>query len=270
MIFFVLLVYSEKYYEKALYELNELAKKTSGSSNYKLLVVNNNNQLDLSKFDYLRSKIDFIEGDNTGFEFSGWDVATAYLRTNYNITNSYIAYANDTFCHHRKWGFYQKYKFSHAFKYFIQSNISGLCGEKNIFSNKVNLNNVELDGWISTYLFMISTDFLINNNVKFDNATNKESCFFSVITENEIKFNSNFDEELAKHLNSWLFPSNEKNGWYKANDSSLIEKRNKLKSILNEKLLSANIKNKCGEIIDINSFLIPSMLRYLKKLLVGK
>ncbi|PPB85797.1 hypothetical protein [Acinetobacter soli] len=263
MIFFVLLVYSEKYYEKALYELNELAEKISSNSNYKLLVVNNNNNLDLSKFGYLRSKIDFIEGDNTGFEFSGWDVATTYLKTNYNISNSYIAYANDTFCHHRNWDCLTKKKFIHEFKKMIKESKRGICGEVNSFNRSFELNNCILNSWVSSYLFIISSNILLDYNFKFDNAKKYYSYWVLNITKEKIYFSEEFSIHLSYHLNRWLFPKSKK-GWYKAKNATIEEKRNKLYSILNEKLLTANVLNRGGAIYDVNDFMNINLFKRLK------
>lgn len=256
MIYCVLLVYSKEYYKKTLSEFEKLVKSLE-VDDYKIIIVNNNPDL-LFKFDIL--------GNNDGLEFSGWDSAVSFIRKKYVFKNDYIIFANDTFCQHRKWGIYQKYKFSHAFNNFIQSKLSGLCGEKNKISESFRISDIEIDGWISTYLFIISSDLLDNYNLRFDTVTGAESEFYSYVTETGVQFNPDFDLNLAQHLNNWLFPLDPSKGWYKSRHAPLSVKENKLKSILNEKKLTANVLYNGGKVVDINSFFIPKVINFLKKL----
>ncbi|MDH2171772.1 hypothetical protein N5J50_05900 [Acinetobacter johnsonii] len=253
MLVLVLLVYTEKYLSKALEEINFLAKNIS--KDYKVIIVNNNCNL----------KVDnSIEGNNDHYEFSGWDSAVNLIRDKYKDKVKYIVFANDTFCHHRKWSMYQRLKFSTGFKKFINQKSFGICGEKNSFGEDFFLNDTKLHGWISTYLFILNSSFVLSENFKFNRASETMNYYIDDISEIGITFNHVFDENLAKHLNLWLYPLDNNKGWYKAQSSTPRQKLNKLESILNEKLLTQAIIQSNGKICDINLSFFFRLIKSLK------
>uniref|UniRef100_UPI00124FF819 hypothetical protein n=1 Tax=Acinetobacter ursingii TaxID=108980 RepID=UPI00124FF819 len=159
MIVFILLVYTEEYFPKAWREINFLAKNIS--HDYKIIVVNNNHNFTLDSA---------IIGNNDHYEFSGWDSGVELIKEKYKDNLEHVVFANDTFCHHRKWNFYHKMKFITGFKKFINQNSFGICGEKNYFGKDFFLNDTKLQGWISTYLFIVNSYFVLSENFKFNRA----------------------------------------------------------------------------------------------------
>ena len=253
MIIFVLLVYTENYLSKAMKEINFLANNIS--NDYKVIVVNNNQHLKLDGA---------ICGNNDHYEFSGWDSGVELIREKYKDNVEYIVFANDTFCHHSKWNFYHKMKFITGFKKFINQKTFGICGEKNSFGREFFLNDTKLQGWISTYLFIVNSSFVLNENFKFNRASEIMDTYIDDISESGIKFHLNFDEKLANHLNCWLYPLGDSKGWYKAKSSTPTQKLNKLESILNEKLLTQAIIQSNGKICDINLSFFFRLIKSLK------
>lgn len=268
MIFFVILIYSERYYTQAIYEFDKIARSVSRNDCYKVIIINNNKNLKLDSFRKKNINFQFIDGDNEGFEFSGWDKATEYIKKNYLIENDFIVYANDTFCHHRKWNYLTKSKFISEFRKFIDDSRKGICGEVNTFNQYFLLKNQKIDSWISSYLFILSSNIISEKEFKFDNSSEFFSDWVSNINSEGVFFNTDFSVKLGIHINNWLFPKSGK-GWYKAERATLQEKRNKLYSILNEKALTANIVKFGGGVYDVNDFLKINFFKKLKKVLKG-
>lgn len=256
MIVYVLLVYSKEYLRKAIDEMNFLAK-TIGVD-YKIIIINNNKDLVVEYS---------IQGDNSAYEFSGWDTALNYIRENINEKLQGVVFANDTFCHHRKWGGFQRLKFSTSFKKMIFRNFSGICGDKNSFMKDFNVLGENMNGWISSYLFFISPDIIFNKDFKFNMIDLYVKDWIIDINEKEgVVFSDHLDESLSIHLNNWLFPS-ENYGWYRAKNTSIEQKASKLRSILNEKILTANILKLGGYVYDVNNITYFKYYYLLKRVL---
>lgn len=254
MIYYILLVYGNKYYKNAIQELQSLSKHI-GNGDFNIIVVNNDSNV------YIENT---IKGDNSSYEFSGWDTAVDFLK-NSGITADYIIFANDTFCHHRKWGFYQKIKFSYGFNKFIKNKRRGICGDRNSFSSNFSLLNIEMSGWISSYLFVVNSEYIFKRDMKLDFIQDSmEDYVISCSDDIGIRFKNNFDKDLAVHINNWLYPTTNNNGWYNAKNVNSEKKMAKLKSILNEKLLSANILKMSGDIYDVNDI---KLIKLIKKVL---
>ncbi|MEB5476806.1 hypothetical protein [Acinetobacter pollinis] len=256
MIYYVLLVYGDKYYENAINKLKDISKKI-GDRSFNLIVVNNDSTV------YIPNS---ITGDNSAYEFSGWDSAVKDLKYRIN-EGDYFIFANDTFCHHRKWKWYQKFKFSYAFNDFFKNKFNGICGDVNSFGKDFNLSGVVTQSWVSSYLFMINSSLILHESFKFDSIEDNISKYVENISdESGIEFVDNFDDELGKHLNNWLYPR-DNDGWYNAKNCSSKDKLKKLKSIINEKLLSINVLKLGGNICDVNSLKIFRIIGIIKKIL---
>lgn len=249
MVVFVLLVYSEKYYLKAFEEIKKLS---SNFKNSQIIIVNNNKDWNLDNS---------VIGNNESFEFSGWDTAISYMKEILNNKPKYVVFANDTFCHHRSWGLWQKIKFTLAFKSMYMSNKTGICGEKNSIGSQFKLLDQEIDGWISTYLFMVSSDIVFNEKFKFSQAKkNMDRIVLNIDNNSGIKLCEHIDRKFERHINNWLFPTNNK-GWYKANNVNIDFKLKKLECILNEKLLTSYVCKVNGRINDVNSFFVFKLVK---------
>lgn len=249
MIVFVHLVYYEKYAFKSLIELREIANNIGDK--YKIILVNNNQNMILDSIFFPNMDLTILKGDNSKYEFSGWEVGLKYIKNNYEEEIENIIFSNDTFCFHRKWGYFQRLNFTNKFKKFYKDQITGICGEKNNISMDYKIDNISNDGWISTYLFMISND-LILQGLKLNNLGEKIYDYVIDVNDEEIIFRESFDKELGKHINNWLYPKKGKKGWYNSVNVNTYQKKKKLECILNEKILSCEVKKKGGIILGLN------------------
>lgn len=122
------------------------------------------------------------------------------------------------------------------------------CG----LEKKYSICNLSADFWVSTYLFLMSGKLVNQLNRKI--SLNKEVLTSLVELETKkFKFDSSVSKNMQEHLQEWLYPEKDINyAWYKANETSDEIKLKKVKTILNEKYISAFCQTKGGKIIDIN------------------
>lgn len=257
MVYLVLLIFYDKYYERSLIEIFKLAE--SITNNYEIIVVDNGS----NKNNY--ENVVFLKGDNSYYEFSGWDVALNYLREKKDVEKANFIFANDTFCFHREWNKKLMHKFSKKFLEFMENNDKGIVGEVNSFYEDYVIDGQVNKEWVSTYMFMLSSEYICDNDFKFNRMPIFWNSNVLSINENEVVFKENFDKKLSKHLNLWLFPVSSKFGWYNAGSSKLTQKQKKLESILNEKELSSFVVKKGGEIFNINAGFFCNLKKIVKK-----
>lgn len=246
----VLVCYYPKYKKRAIHDFLDILKNIS--LNYNLLVVNNNENINNTSddcFSYINYE---INGSNNAWEFSAWDEGVEYLRENKLISEEdIIIFANDTFCHHRIFTFYNKWIFSRAFNK-LASHDKLFVGELCKLPFYYVIFGLNANSWISTYLFGIRCKDLPTIE-PFDKVGQIKDVSQSIrIIKNNI-FLSDSSAEICAHLSRWLFPSMYKHGWYKAKagmvDDGLLF--NKLKAIVNEKLLSAQAVNRGLTMYDV-------------------
>lgn len=260
MLVIVLLVYYEKYCASSLFEIKKIAQKTS--DNCKIILVNNNpNEIFEDDF----TDVIYLKGDNSNYEFSGWDVALKYIRRNYNSEeNLSVIFANDTFCFHRKWFYLKRISFIFLFKDFIKRNRRGIGGEVNSICQSYCINDQINLGWVSTYLFILSGDIVLDEKFYLNNINSYWDKFILKVDNDNIYFKTEFDENLGLHLNKWLFPKKNEKGWYNSSNINIEKKIKKLESILNEKLLSSNIIRMNAFIYDVNNYGYFKFYKFLK------
>lgn len=245
--------------------LGILIKLNSCFEGRKLIIVVNNN----GPLKELRKTEDIvqIEGDNRFWEFSGWDKAIEYISQRNIITDdSKIVFANDTIGAHRFFTLLDIIAYYKAIKV-MPKNMPCMIGELNTFNENFSIDSIQADSWISTYLFAVNTKFLqnIRRTVSVEN-------FGIELIRSEKNINGIFNligvevsKNLLYHINNWLFPKKKYYGWYGAEKIRLgddILLYGKLRSILNEKKLSAICVNSDGILIDVYSGKIISL--YLK------
>lgn len=227
----ILLVYYEKYYENAL---QEFLKILDGLGfNYQLLIVSNNKNIKK------KDKI-IYEGNNANWEFSGWDEGIE-LTSPYH-KNDFFIFCNDTFCHHRSWGFIQRDSFTNAFKNVMSNNYDGIVGEVDTFKTEFSVSGSNATSWVSTYLFGMSARTL----EKLDGKLSLKSEFLNrlvpVVHGGEILWDDGggLSDSLKARIENWMSHKN-KYGWYKRNCANSI-KLNKIRSIVNEIYISAYLQ----------------------------
>lgn len=67
-------------------------------SKARLIIVNNNESISNAGYE----SYDWIEGNNTNWDFSGWSSGLANIEELKDCDS--VIFSNDTFCHHNRWG----------------------------------------------------------------------------------------------------------------------------------------------------------------------
>lgn len=255
MVYGVLLLYYDKYAFRAINEFKMLLSNLD--SDYRIILVCNNFNLKqniLKKIDY-----NVLDGDNSAWEFSGWQKGLSSLSLE---DNDVVIFANDTFCHHNYWGKYEKFLFQKQFKKLIKKNskkpFSAISGNVDTFGEKFSLEGCSASGWVSTYLFLITGTLLKQLDNKL---TIRELISFDGI-KGDFIWDDGVSENLKKHIINWMFSIGDaQSGWYKKDDVDLMYKSKKIQSILNEKYLSACCNKNGGIVYDVKDINILRKIR---------
>ena len=230
----VLLVFYPEYIDSATRQLNNFLK--SISSNVDLILVNNGAAIVSKKDDVLA----VIHGNNYLREFSAWNVGLEYCQENGLLENcDLLVFANDTFCHHNKFGLFTRFAFKNKFKRIMnESDKAAMAGEKFSLGLPYTLNGLISNSWISTYLFSFNRPALLK--IKSLTPSIPIENFYTT-GENGIQFSELVGENLQKQITKWLTGSSATawRGIKKTGQSGLIELQGKANSIICEKHLSA-------------------------------
>ena len=255
MVYGVLLIYYDKYAIRAIHEFKLLLDKLD--CNYEITLVCNSPGLKNNLPQNSNFKI--VDGDNSSWEFSGWD--RGIIKDDLH-DNDVIIFANDTFCHHNYWGKYEKFLFEKQFAKLIKKNsskpFSAISGNVDTFGENFSLEGCSTSGWVSTYLFLVTATLLkqLDNKVTTRKLINYDEINDDLIWDESIS------ENLKKHINNWMFLNTDaQSGWYKKDDVDLIYKSKKIQSILNEKDLSASCNENGGIIYDVKDINILRKIR---------
>lgn len=242
MLYGVLVCYYEKYKNKAISDFFEFLSDID--DNFNLIVVNNNQSLPL--YGGGDARVIEIFGSNRGGEFSAWDEGLHFIKDKYLVLkdSDRFVFANDTFNHHRFFGFIDKYYFKKAILESLNVPHPVLVGEVNSFGESFIVDGVMANGWVSTYLFSMNFNFL-QTAIPFNMNDDYFSSLVKSTTKKEIIFTDLVSKNMALHLNNWLLPSKRKHQWYGGKNANLELFKFKLKAIMNEKVLSINLA-KCG------------------------
>lgn len=251
----VLVCYYPEYRNKAIKKL--LCILNALTDDYKLLVVNNRNSVDKKEYGCSELIHHEIDGSNKSWEFSAWDEGVFYLRENGLISDSdIIVFANDTFCYHRPFSFYNKWLFVNAFrKLFFNEGL--FVGEICQLPFYYTIFGLKANSWISTYLFGVRYKDLPSLE-PFDKVGQMINVPELIKIVDKKILISRSSPKICMHLSNWLFPSIGEHGWYKAKNGNLDGDLvfNKLKAIVNEKLLSAQAIGKGLNLYSIYRFKI--------------
>lgn len=267
MVYGVFVSYYPEYKETSFIEFIDILKRTN--QEFSIIVVNNNKQSNVFDKKQIDSVLEIV-GTNSGWEFSAWDEAIQFIRSNIkNLTaNDYFVFANDTFNQHRFFNFYDKHLFVSAFLKNMKNDVPLLVGEVNSFNQEFSVASYAGNNWVSSYLFFANLKLIESIN-KFDviNALVPDSV--ASIEDGVIKFDHLISLNLACHLNSWFFPKKKSKGWYGSGNSDKQLLFLKIKAILNEKLLSLRcVEN--GLLIDVYSSMVSRFYLRLKYYLYNK
>lgn len=257
MIYGVILVYYEKYHVAAVNEFKKILDSVDPDN--KLVVVTNNPKL-------ISPENGYILGNDLESEFSGYDVGIGRIKD--VLPDGHVIIANDTFCHHRHWGAFERRTFVKAIKAAREDNVIGIVGEVDTFRKKIQILGLESTSWVSTYLFLASVGFLasLNWTLSINKATAKK--LIGCDSHNQLIWNdAAVGSNVITQLTKWLSEDN-RQGW-RNRSASAASKIIKIRAILNEFYVSACAEAngfKVGDVYDKLNFLDRATLKYVRVL----
>ncbi|WP_117235687.1 hypothetical protein [Vibrio maerlii] len=252
------LIYTDNHLGEGMLEINKILGRMFGSFNANYVIVDN--------ADSIEERCDnnqyFIHGDNSCFDFSGWDKGYVFAEEQGLIkSDSIILFANDTF-------FQRNYADGENFLDVFDSNIiqgrnldESAIGYLDDFPKVVTLDGIEYKSWIRSNIFFIPQGVMRKlGSMVFDFPKSR------IFSDDIKKFWS--DDPLISanwkaYISSWLFGmQDEKFPEYKLNwlksrpldDSNWLFFQNKAMTILSEHYLTARLFDMKVPIIDTNVF----------------
>lgn len=242
----ILLVFYPEYIDGATRQFNNFLK--SISPNATLILVNNGAAI-VSKKDGVLA---VLQGNNNLREFSAWNTGFDYCRKNGLLENcNLLVFANDTFCHHNKFGVFTRFAFKNKFKRIMdESSKAAMAGEKFSLGLPYALNGLISNYWISTYLFSFNRSAFLK--IKSLTPSIPIESFYTA-GDNGIQFSELIGENLQKQITKWLTGSNATawRGIKKTGQSGLMRLQGKANSIICEKYLSAFATTNEISLIDV-------------------
>ena len=258
-IFIIFLIYGEKFKDQGLLKLSDIVSRMFPSLEANFIVVDNALPMEYKKNE---NGVLTIGGDNSLWEFSGWDRGIRYLDSHFdNKTKSLILFANDTF-------YRRTYKDGVDFLDVFDAPIiekkdlmNSAIGYLDDFPKEVSLNGIKYKSWIRSNIFIIPYHIAIKLHplsLAFD-----DSKVFSDVP-NEFWANDDFISNNWKaYISSWMFGKVDNNypeyrlKWLKArpvNDENYEFFKTKAICILSEHYLSARLLDMNVPVIDTNIF----------------
>ncbi len=260
-IIILFLVYGNKHVQSGLEKIEEIISRMFPSTNTDYLVIDNNLP---TSFCGKKANILTIGGDNTLFEFSGWDHAISYMHENMNYSNeSLVLFVNDTF--HRR-DYKQGKDYLDFFDLSIINNkdvMNSAIGYLDDFPRDVSLNGIKYNNWIRSNIFFLPAHIVREIYPLSYSAIFEPQAIFS---NDPNYFWSNTDsisENWKAYISSWLFGTINNNypeynlNWLKATPAGAENHeyfKKKALCILSEHYLSARLLNMSTPIININIF----------------
>lgn len=261
MLYGVMLLFYPAYQVRAIKRFESILKKID--PDFRLLLVVNNDSINCDSL----SGYNYILGDNSNWEFSGWESALKYLSP-IDDTSSVI-FSNDTFCHHNLWGVYEINKFSQTFKRLYKKNrrlpSPVLSGSTQTFKEVFSIFGSESDLWVSTYLFLTTGALLNKLKLKMSLSSDEVEKIINIGDDGIVSFSTEISDNLGVHIIDWMYPPENSDGWYNHSDVDALHKKKKIVSILNEKYLSINCIKCGGSIVEV--FTIKRVKYFIRKLI---
>ncbi len=237
----VLLTYYEPYRTRAIAQFEALLESLPGQH---ALVVVNNGPADTMP---MRVGITVIAGNNSHREFSGWDAGLAYCRESGLLEKSDLTvFANDTFCHHNKFGPITRFAFARAFRRLLQAPAApALTGEIHALGKPYQIDGLTGDRWVATYLFGISRG-LLERLEQLTPAIPMADFYrqkhHGNDNEDTLEFSDLLSPNLVRHVEQWLLGSGNtrwQGGSANGPARTLVQLQGKANSVLCEKYLTA-------------------------------
>ena len=256
----ILLAYYPPYFNEAVRQFNRLLETLPGR--YSIVVVNNGPAPGQPGRDH----VVVISGDNSTREFSGWDAGVEHCRRNGLLEDSdLVVFANDTSCHHNKFGPFTQSAFRRALRRLLEAPHEPVAaGEIHALGKPFVIDGLTSDRWIATYLFGLSRAAMLRLGCLTPPRPLRD--FYCEPEPGRLKFASDVvSPNLARHIEDWLLGSG--NTRWPGNAAigarTLAQLRGKADSVLCEKHLSARLLANGGSLVDV--FGSP-VLRHLRRI----
>jgi hypothetical protein len=231
LIYCFYLIFNPADIEKSLGRLKKFLLSTGNS--FKILVINNGEEL----FNVNANSIELIRGDNTFWEFSGWEKARQSLNstTEFNVHDKFL-FVNDTFDRNHSFSWMTSKLYQHKLSSLSKSK-GFVLGEMHSKAIDFNIDGYEFRNWISSYFFLLDHKAYLSTSF----VSKRLSDAVLDVSDTEIKLDRAIVcDKLTRHINLWLRPKTK--GWYLAKSADNLLIRNKCIAILHEKHLSAQLK----------------------------
>ena len=253
------LVYGEEHASEGLEVLNKIAKRMFPGSSIRVVIIDNALPADYQKE---KSGNIVIGGENSMFEFSGWDRGVRYMLKNMGAGDSTLVFfANDTF--HRR-AYKDGGDFLDVFDRAIVENrdfMNSAIGYLDDFPKNVVLNGIVYNSWIRSNIFILPAN-LVKKLYPLSYHIDPSEIFSS----NADEFWSDTDlisDNWKAYISSWLFgKSNDAYPeyslhWIKAEPYNAENReffKKKALCILSEHYLTARLFDWGVPIIDTNIY----------------
>lgn len=242
----ILLTYYERYVDYAILQFDAFLHTLPGTCS--MIVVHNGP----TPIKNNRPGLKIFTGDNSVREFSGWEVGLAHCRHSGLLEKSdLVVFANDTFCHHNKFGSVTRFAFRQALCQLLRlPSAPVVAGVIHSFGKSFCIDGLELDRWVATYLFGLSRGMLHQLHRLMPLTQMADFYCHDVDTLN---FSDRVSPNLASHVKHWLQGSGRTR--MKGTDAigtlTLAQLQGKSNSILCEKYLSAYALAQGGTLLDV-------------------
>lgn len=261
----LLLLYYQPYADASIRQFISILNAVSSDN---LLIIVDNNGLVLPPITH--PNIHRVSGDNFLREFSGWQAGLHYCQQHRLLpSNGILVLANDTFCHHNKFGPITRMAFVKAFKRLLK-NADGLAmaGEIQSSTSPYSIADKPFSEWVSTYLYAVTAPLI--EKVEQLVPPIDLDLFFTHQAEPDKFLKGPLNPNLKRHITAWLFGLGSSARWYGSkplSTSNMQQFIGKSKSILCEMYLSAAVTGLGADLVSVFNSRFLRQARKLERLL---
>ena len=252
----ILVLWSDSYFDKAVNGFLDLLFSVDKSA-LAIFVKNNHDLPDVNSKNAIT-----LNGSNSYAEFSGWQEGIEEV-FRLNLKPKQVIFANDTFCNHHPWNWFRRRIYADTFKKQNKSAYPSIAGWKSSSKEPFFFEGIEIDSWISTFLFSLNDEAL--RAIKWEICPTQDWADQYILggVDENFFFSSKMDPRLVHHLKLWLFNTKEMFHWYRAeklNEKNTEQMKRKSNAILGEKKLSS-----LCEVKDVKKYHFQDHLIYTLK-----
>jgi hypothetical protein len=197
------------------------------------------NKMGISHFD-AKNNIHFINGDNSEWEFSGWQRGIDFIHHN-NVKCNMILFVNDAFLNWKNRGFTLEY-----YKYHFRSEVLKAYGHTHVIgftdyhAKEEKYKGAFVSRWLRSNVFCVPYDISLRIKMVGIEDNDKVKILETEYSDSYYKSVNLFNEKLAGFLQKWFA-----NGWSNLKkDRYITHETIKLKivAVVNERLLTYNLR----------------------------